>query len=186
MRWIQKANSSRLLWKYTNFCKSFKKRIPLKIWLLNLTYLEVACMEEKWRKIYDIYKFSSLHITRNIKSKMSVYEKVNQVLLTLYISIRRNYVPGNRPILLEVLQNLLTHLATTLSTIKGWLRGWKETCVPFYRFLHLRIHNKKSSLHSEEYCQWLISKALQKNDLLNNKSHFFRSTIIAMKNKVKT
>ena len=143
-------------------------------------------MEEKWRKIYDTYEFYSLHIRRNIKSKMSVYEKVNQALLTSYISIRWNYVPRNRPILLEELQNLLIHLATTLSNIKGWLRGWKETYVTFYRFLNLRIHNKKSSLHSEEYCQWLISKALQKNDLLNNKSHFFRSTIIFMKNKVKT
>ena len=35
------------------------------------------------------------------------------------------------------------------------------------KFLHIKIHNKESGLHWTRYCQRLISKASQTNNLLN-------------------
>ena len=39
----------------------------------------------------------------------------------------------------------------------------------------LKIHDKESGLNSEKYCQWLISKASQTNNLLNIKYQFFHN-----------
>ena len=47
---------------------------------------------------------------------MFVYtKKVNQALLTWFISVRGNNIPSSEPLLLEELSNLLTHLIATLS-----------------------------------------------------------------------
>ena len=77
---------------------------------------------------------------------------------------------------LEELANLLKHLIATLSRHQtdGLEDGKRGTSrLPLYTYLHLRIHNKESGLHSDKYCEWLIGKASQTNNLLNIMCQFF-------------
>ena len=106
----------------------------------------------------------------------AMYEKIYEVLQTWFTSIRGNNIPISEPLLPEKLANLLTHLIATLSTHQtdGLEDGKKGTSrLLLYAFLHLKIHNKESGLHSKKYCQWLISKASHTNNLLNVMYQFF-------------
>ena len=70
--------------------------------------------------------------------------------------MRGNNIPINGTPRLEELANLLKHLLATLSrhqtdSLEDGKRGTSR--LPLYTFLHLKIHNKESGLHSEKYCQ---------------------------------
>ena len=85
---------------------------------------------------------------------MFVYtKKVDQALLMWFISMRGNNIPINGPFLLEEIANLLTHLNATLfrhqtDSLEDGKRGTFR--LRLYTFLHLKIHNKESDLHSEK------------------------------------
>ena len=123
---------------------------------------------------------------------MFVYKKkVNQALLTWFTSMRGNNIPINGPLLFRKLANLRMHLIATLSRHQtdGLEDGKRGTSKPgpnylFISSFYLKIHNKESGQHSGKFCQWLISKASQTNNLLNIKCQFFTTTVIFKKNKV--
>ena len=78
--------------------------------------------------------------------------------------MRGNNIAINGTPRLEDIANLLKHLIATLSRhqtdrLEDGKRGM--SALPLYTFLHLKIHNKESRLHSEKYCQSLISKDKQ-------------------------
>ena len=87
-------------------------------------------------------------------------------------------IPINGKPRLEKLANLLKYFIATLSRHQtdGLEYRKRDTSrLPLYTFLHLKIHNKESGLHLEKYCQLLISKTSQTNDLLNNMCQFFHN-----------
>ena len=70
--------------------------------------------------------------------------------------MRGNNIPINGTPRLEELANLLKHLTATLSRHQtdGLEHGKRGTSrLPLCTFLHLKIYNKESGLHSEKYCQ---------------------------------
>ena len=69
--------------------------------------------------------------------------------------MRGNNISINGTPRLEDLANLLKHLIATLSRHQtDGLEDEKITSrSPLYAFLHLKIHNKESGLHSEKYYQ---------------------------------
>ena len=82
--------------------------------------------------------------------------------------MRGNNIPINGTHCLGKLANLLKHLIATLSRhqtdgLENRKRGTSR--LPIYMFLHLKIHNKESGIHSEKGCQRLISKALTNKQL---------------------
>ena len=77
-----------------------------------------------------------------------------------------------------VLRNRLKNLIVTLSSHQsdGLEDGQRVTSsLPLYTFLHFKIHNKESGLHLEKYCQSLIGKASDTNNLLNIMYQFFHN-----------
>ena len=79
---------------------------------------------------------------------------------------------------LEELANLLKHLIATLSrhqtdSLEDGKRGTSRLLL--YTFLHWKTHNKESGLQLEKYCQSLISKALQIDNLLKIMCQFFHN-----------
>ena len=77
-------------------------------------------------------------------------------MLTWFTSTRGNNIPIIGTPLLEELANILKHLIATLprhqtDDPEDGKRGPSRLLL--YMFLHLKIHNKESGLHSEKYCQ---------------------------------
>ena len=72
-----------------------------------------------------------------------------------------NNIPINETVLLEEVSNLQTHLIATLSRHQTDGSEDGREVRPDYLFVCLKIHNRASGLHSEKYCQYLISKASQ-------------------------
>ena len=103
---------------------------------------------------------------------------MNVAFLTWFASMRGYNILINRTPCLEELANLLMHLIATLSRHKrdGLEDGKRGTStLPLYTFLHLNIYNKGSGLQSEKYCQGIISKASQTENLLNIMCQFFHN-----------
>ena len=81
---------------------------------------------------------------------------MNIALLTWFTSMRGYDITISGTPRLEELPNLLKHLIATLSRQQtdGLEDGKTGTSrLPLYTFLHLKIDNKESGLHSEKYCQ---------------------------------
>ena len=81
---------------------------------------------------------------------------MNVALLTWFTSMRGYNILINGTPRLEELANLLKHFIATLSRHQtdGLEDGKRATSrLPLYTFLHLKIHNKESGLHSKKYCQ---------------------------------
>ena len=53
-----------------------------------------------------------------------------------------------------------------------------------YVFIHLKVPNKESGLHSEKYCQYFV-KLHRQMTYWKSIASFFKTSIIFMKNKVK-
>ena len=81
---------------------------------------------------------------------------MNVALLTWFTSMRGYKILIIEAPRLEELANLLKHLIATLyrHQTDGFEDGKRATFrLPLHTFLHLKIHNKESGLHSKKYCQ---------------------------------